>query len=333
MSKNFKNIQNNYEFIETAELNQRTYDFFCIQLRKIALSMFEWVNLPSSMNARHLEKTLFLNGKASIFNHKEKGIINTKAVASGNLNIYNEPTDVRCIAHELEETRTVYSGLIEELSEQKDKECILVLNDFDGNPTFDYLDLFAFRLYQVTRSIDININAQKTPILLLVDDNQLLSIKQLYQKYDGNIPVIFGDKNQLSPEAIRSINTQALFVADKLYDIKKQIFNEALTYLGVNNIINEKKERLVENEANVNNELINYNLQSYLAPRQEACRQFNELFGFTETEKEISVKVRSDLQNIIKQVESTIFDNDLNKLIDKEGEGDGDLHSTVKNNL
>ena len=50
------------------------------------------------------------------------------------------------------------------------------------------------------------------------------------------------------------------------------------------------------------------NLQSYLAPRQKACEQFNELFGFKGTEKEISVRVRSDLHNIIKEAQSIVQD-------------------------
>lgn len=70
----------------------------------------------------------------------------------------------------------------------------------------------------------------------------------------------------------------------------------------------DKKERLITDEANSNNELINMNLQSYLAPREEACRQFNEKFGFTDTSKEISVRVRSDLHNIIKNAQSIVND-------------------------
>ena len=70
----------------------------------------------------------------------------------------------------------------------------------------------------------------------------------------------------------------------------------------------DKKERLITDEANSNNELINLNLQSYLVPRQEACRQFNEKFGFTGTDKEISVRVRSDLHNIIKNAQSIVQD-------------------------
>ena len=84
-------------------------------------------------------------------------------------------------------------------------------------------------------------------------------------------------------------------------DYKKEIWNEALTYLGINNIMINKKERLITDEANSNNELINMNLQSFLTPRLEACKQFNKKYGLEGTDKEISVRVRSDLLNIIKK--------------------------------
>ena len=84
----------------------------------------------------------------------------------------------------------------------------------------------------------------------------------------------------------------------------------------------EKKERLVTDEANSNNELINLNLQSYLAPRKKACEQFNTLFNLSD-DKKIDVRVRSDLHNIIKQVESIVNDfEDItqNENINEEGD-------------
>ena len=170
------------------------------------------------------------------------------------------------------------------------------------------MELFALRLYEAERTADVNIKAQKTPVLLLMDEKQRLTMENIYSQYDGNKPVIFGDKNSLGENVIKAINTQAPFIADKIIDYKKEIWNEALTFLGINNIMVDKKERLITDEANSNNELINLNLQSYLAPRQEACRQFNEKFGFTGTNKEISVRVRSDLHNIIKNAQSIVQD-------------------------
>lgn len=138
----------------------------------------------------------------------------------------------------------------------------------------------------------------------------------------------FGDKKNLNPESIRSIKTDAPFVADKIMQYKKEIWNEALTFLGINNIMVDKKERLITDEANSNNELINLNLQSYLAPRQKACKQFNEKYGLIGTDKEISVRVRSDLHNIIKNAESVVNDyKDLQNIeeitIKKEGDENG----------
>ena len=170
------------------------------------------------------------------------------------------------------------------------------------------MELFALRLYEAERTADTNIKAQKTPVLLLIDETQRLTMENMYSQYDGNKPFIFGDKKNLNPDSLRSIKTDAPFIADKIIDYKKEIWNEALTFLGINNIMVDKKERLITDEANSNNELINLNLQSYLAPRQEACRQFNEKFGLTGTDKEISVRVRSDLHNIIKNAQSIVND-------------------------
>ena len=69
----------------------------------------------------------------------------------------------------------------------------------------------------------------------------------------------------------------------------------------------EKAERLITDEANANNELINLNLQAALVPRQKAAEEFNRLFGLT-GDKAISVRVRSDLHNIIKNAQSIVND-------------------------
>lgn len=189
------------------------------------------------------------------------------------------------------------------------------------------MELFAYRLYEAERSSDVNIKNQKYPYIILTDDKQLFTLKQMYQKLDGNEPVIFGDKKNINPDNIKTIKTESPFIADKLQEYKKEIFNEALTFLGINNIMTEKKERLISDEANSNNELINLNLQSYLAPRQYACEQFNKKFGLTGTDKEISVRVRSDLKNVIKNAQSIVQDFKENEEIEnidvKEGDIDG----------
>lgn len=205
----------------------------------------------------------------------------------------------------------------------ENSECILVQNNWERTPTAGTMELFAYRLYEAEQSAFVNIKAQKTPVMILVDETQRATMENLYSQYDGNRPFIFGDKKQLNADTLKAIKTDAPFVADKIIEYKKEIWNEALTFLGINNIMVDKKERLITDEANSNNELINLNLQSYLAPRLEACRQFNEKFGLTGTDKEISVRVRSDLHNIIKNAQSIVNDfktiNEIDDKITEEG--------------
>lgn len=181
------------------------------------------------------------------------------------------------------------------------------------------MNLFAMRLYEAERTCDTNLKAQKTPVMLIVDEKQRLLMENLYSQYDGNKPFIFGDKLQLEKGLIQAVKTDAPFLLDKIQDYKKEIWNEALTFLGINNIMVDKKERLITDEANSNNELINLNLQSFLAPRKLACEQFNEKFGLTGTDKAIDVRVRSDLHNIVKNMQSTVsdFQDMKNEIIDK----------------
>lgn len=324
-----KNYRNNYNFIDNALVNDETFMDYLNRFKKIALSVFEWVNLPSSMDPIWLEKCLYYFGQAALLKDKNYGFINTKCCASGNLNIYGLPTSLNCFSFEYQTNRKLYTGLIPELTEaQKEArdyyECILVQNNWERIPTSTTMELFALRLYEAEQTAYVNIKSQKTPVLLIVDEKQRLTMENLYSQYDGNKPFIFGDKQNLNPDAIKCLRTDAPFVADKIMEYKKEIFNEALTFLGIDNIMIDKKERLITGEANSNNELINLNLQSYLAPRQRACKQFNDKFGLTGTDKEISVRVRSDLHNIIKNEESIVTDYNKNGIDDsKEGAQNG----------
>ena len=319
-----------YKFIDSAILNDATYQDYLDRFKKVALSIFEWVNLPESMNARWLEMCLFYKGQASLLKDKKYGFINTNCASNGYINIYGLPTKLNCYSFEFQQDRNLYIGLnpLQKKEEQEYTDAILVQNNFESIPTCGTLELYAYRLYEAQRTIDTNVKSQKTPVMIVVDETQRLLMENLYNQYDGNQPFIFGDKQQLDTNMLKAINTNAPYVTDKLVEYEKEIWNEALSFLGINNINIDKKERLITGEANANNEFINLNLQSYLIPRQEACKKFNELFGLTGTDKEISVRVRSDLNNIIKNEMSIVTDYNQDGKIDKE---DSKIKEVVEN--
>lgn len=311
MAKRYKPMRARTDLKDAVLVNNATYTDYLERFKKIAMSIFEWTDLPDSMDARYIEKCLYYLGSAGLLHTEEYGFINTKATSAGDFNIYGLPTAIQCYSYSFNEQRRLYSGLTGQ-DNDINSEAILVMNNWERVPTASTIELFALRLYEAERACDVNIKAQKTPVLLLIDENQRFTMKNLYEQYDGNTPVIFGDKNQLSMDSIKAIKTDAPFVANDIMQYKKEIWNEALTFLGVNNL-SEKRERLISDETNTNNELINLNLMSYLAPRKLACKQFNEKYGLN-----IDVKVRSDLDNIIKRAASVVMDDYADKVIERE---------------
>ena len=303
------------EFRDAVLMNDATYFDFLNRMKKIALSMFEWVNLPKSMNARYLEMCLYYNGQAALLYDEDYGFINTQAVDAGYINIYGLPTKLNCFSYRFNKERELY---VPGTNLPPEEECILVMNNYDRVPTGATIGLFAQRLTEAQRTCDINIKAQRTPVLIPTDQRQYFTLKKMYEEYDGNTPAIFADKNLVSTDMLKAIKTDAPFIANDVMEYQREIWNSFLTFLGISNL-SEKRERLITSEADSNNELINMNMQSYLIPRKEACEQFNDKFGLTGDYK-IDVKLRSDLYNIIKENESIISDYALEKREETEVE-------------
>ena len=291
------------KFQDALLLDNQTYLDYLERMKKICLSMFEWVNLPDTMNERYLEMCLYYKGQAALLYDEDYGFINTQAANSGYINIYGLPTKLNCFSFSYNKMRELYTPNSDLPPEE---ECILVMNNYQRVPTCSTIELFAKRLAEAQRTIDVNVNAQKTPVLVLTDKNQELSVRHMYNQYEGNAPVIYGDKNLLSEKALTVLKTDAPFVANDIRVYMKDIWNDFLTFVGVSNL-DEKRERLISSETDSNNELVNLNMQSYLAPRKQACKEFNEKFGLT-GERMIDVRVRSDLYNIIKEQDSIIKD-------------------------
>ena len=290
-------------FRDAILMNNRTFNDYLDRMRKICLSMFEWVNLPDSMNARFLEQCLYYQGQAALLYDKDYGYLNTMASDGGYINIYGLPTEIMCYSYRFNQRRSLYTV---DTGEEKDKECILVLNNYDRVPTSYTISLFAYRLAEAQRTLDVNVKAQRTPILITTDQKQYFTLKKMYEEYDGNTPAIFADKNVITPDALKALKTEAPVVIKDIMDYKREIWNEFLTFMGISNL-SEKRERMISNEIDSNNELVNLNLQALLIPRKEACKRFNEKYGLM-GKKAIDVKVRSDLYNIVKQFESVTDD-------------------------
>ena len=302
---------------ENISYNYDTFMNMYRRMAKIVLSMFTYENLPDSMDQRFLEQSLFEDGQASVlYDTDKKLVINTRCADNGEINIYNLPTRINCFSVNFRTDRIVYNGIIEDTL-NKETQAVLMLNDEERLPSWVYVFEYAERLADAQKTIDINVRAQRTPILILGSKKQKMSLENMYAQYDGYKPVIMGDEDYLSQDSIKAVNTGAPYVADKIQNLKKEIWNEFLGTFGINNINVEKKERLISAESDSNNEVTNYALKSYFDARKRAVKQINELFGTN-----IEVKINADLFNIVKQEESIITDYDMDGIPDNQEGGD-----------
>lgn len=252
-----------------------TYLLYYNRLREYAINMFKWEGLPDSVNERFLETKMYEEGRVVFYEDKNLGGFLALPVQLGHkVNIYMEPTSYRA-----------YS--MNHYKELTPDEAVVMWNNYSRTPIDPIVVSYAERLYEITRTQDVNVKAQKTPVLIKVSEQQRMSLEQVYMHYDGNEPVIFGNKDGFDPDSIDVLKTDAPYVADKLQVLKNEIWNEAMTFLGVGNAKQDKKERLVADEVSANDEQIQGAREIMLRARQEACEQINKMFGLN-----VSVKFR-----------------------------------------
>lgn len=261
---------------ESIELNNKTYLQYYNRLTELAISMFEWKNLPTTVDPRFLELALFSEGMCVFFKDEVMGELALKVTIGGGFDVYNIPIKRRAYAS---------NGYQKELD---NKNSVLIYNNYLHTNSMLDVQMFSRRLYNLDRAIDINANAQKTPVLIQCDEAQRMTMKNMYMQYDGNMPFIFGTK-ALDANGLKVLQTGAPYVADKLYSLKSQIWNEALTYLGISNTNVTKKERMISDEVMRNMGGVIASRYSRLEMRRQACDEINRMFGL-----DISVDYRAD---------------------------------------
>lgn len=254
------------QFKQSLFNNMAAYHDYFDRLTELAISMFKWENLPPTVDPRFLELTLFLNGYAVFFNDEVIGPLALTCAANGPFDVYRIPINRRAYAS---------NGYQKNLT---NKDSILIYNNMMHTNQVPLIKRYAFMLYELDQIIMVNAKAQKTPVLIQASEEQRLTLKNLYMQYDGNQPFIFGDKN-LDIAGLKAISTEAPYIADKIYELKNQMWNEVLTVLGITNMNLQKKERLVTDEAASANGATVASRYSRLEARRQAAEQINSMFG------------------------------------------------------
>lgn len=257
----------NTDFWNSLDNNMKDYYKYLNRYVELSICMFDWQNLPDTIDARFLELALFLDGHALFFKDEDLGYLGLRCAFGGVRNVYRIPT----LRFPIADNAAVFEPRTSENS-------VIIWNNLLHQNSVIPVEDYARRIYEIERTIDTNVKAQKTPVLIKCPENQRLTLKNTYMQYDGNQPVIYADKS-FDEDSVKVLSTNAPYLADKLYTLKTQYNNECLTYLGISNVNVQKKERLLNDEVTRNMGGVLANRYSRLTARQKACDEINRLFG------------------------------------------------------
>ncbi len=263
--------------VDTLTSNQLSLISYFKWLKTLCMSIFDWQGLPDTINLEYLEETLFQKGTILFFKDEALGYLALSCIPGPTRNVYGE-----AVSYDINVPNYTKTGL-------NRLNAVLIKNNQLAEPSMHTIADFAGRLSKTERTIDINVEAQKTPIVMWVEsDKMLLTLKNAYKQYDDGAPVLFFDKAIMNADSLKVLKTDAPYVVDKLDTHKMNLWNEALTYIGINNANTDKKERLITDEVNANEQLIKMSANTMLITRQKAAIEINKMFGLN-----VSVSLKS----------------------------------------
>ena len=243
--------------------NDLTFIKYFTQFFNLALNIFKWED-TGEIESRFIERTLVENGYCFVYEDRDYGLVCMPCTLVG-LNIYNEPTQIQITSPLISKTLKADDG-------------VLIYNNYTKTGLIPIIMNYVDRLTEIETTINTNIYLQKTPYILVADKKTEKSVREVASQITSNEPIIIVKANLTENLQNLALNTN--FVADKLYELKQNIENEFLTFIGLNNNSeSNKKERMLVDEVNVNNDYINRNVDILYNAREIACKKINEKFG------------------------------------------------------
>lgn len=264
-----------HKFYKDLEERSREYQNIFNRYKNMSLNMFTWENLPSNLESRHVEEALFNYGLAMLFKPSgeeigltttefENGFLILGANNGTNYNVLGDPTTY--IANGYGQTFTRHVD-----------DCVICRNNPLSIPSINYIIEFADKMNEVSRSIKANVKQQKFPFIIPCTAENEYTMKTLFDKINDGDLAIFKDES-LDLTGLKVLDTKAPFVVDKLNEYRFELEREILTFHGLNNNF-EKKERLLTDEINANNDYIDSNIDLMFNMRKDFCKKANEKYG------------------------------------------------------
>lgn len=246
---------------------ENTFTKWYFDIQQLYSSVFAYTGMPLIVDMAQVEQWLMYRGSVAFFIDEFIGPLILPYTTQGSLNQYGNPTTIRA-----------YGMNGYQIYLNPDQYVIIYDNNMKIS-NINALRQYAIRLSQTDKVIDVNIAAQQTPVLLTAqNEGQLNSLKLAYRKMATGQPVIAEIGNTVNA-GVNALNTGAPMVFNELQNYKLNLLAEVLTFCGIPNRGDPKRERLITTEVSAINGHVVHERNNRLQTRQRAIDEINFKFG------------------------------------------------------
>lgn len=246
---------------------ENTFTKWYFDIQQLYSSVFAYTGMPLIVDMAQVEQWLMYRGSVAFFIDELIGPLILPYTTQGSLNQYGNPTTIRA-----------YGMNGYQIYLNPDQYVIIYDNNMKIS-NINALRQYAIRLSQTDKVIDVNIAAQRTPVLLTAqNEGQLNSLKLAYRKMATGQPVIAEIGNTVNA-GVNALNTGAPMVFNELQNYKLNLLAEVLTFCGIPNKGDPKRERLITTEVSAINGHVVHERNNRLQTRQRAIDEINFKFG------------------------------------------------------
>ena len=248
--------------------NLLTYDQTMASARLLATNRFKWESdeiQPKKQLSEYIEKLLFIKGQCALFKESDGWKVKC-CVPTGGINEYGQPSSF---------TLTDYNGNGTVTVDIDDERFIWIKNNNDCIPTIFWILKYCNRVAKIERTMDLNIDAQKTPYVIETSPEVHLSIQNIFKQIRAMDEVVYVDQKTGIKDNVKVLDLNAPYLVDQLYSQKVNEYNDLLNFLGLNTV-KEKRERLLYDEARISDEITDSYLDMFARPRVLAYREMKE---------------------------------------------------------
>lgn len=266
-------------------------------LLNILMYSFSIEGLPESCNERFFKLNLIFNGYAALIKDPDLGYLSLgvrPTMNSSELNIYGEFPDVFAFGwngFNKQYTNYMYG------TDNTDAEAVICRDNDMMYPMINIVFMYAKRLTDTMRTLDITARKLKTPYFITCDEAQKSSIKKILEDVDFNQDSIIANRSTM-PNEFNVLQTGVQPESVRvLWEHYSNLESEIRTFLGINSAANlDKKERLVVDEAEANDILTDINIKYRLKNYETFCDTVNNMWG-------LDIKFVSNIEAVEKAAE------------------------------